>query len=409
MALNPIDFPKTTKEALENYEKERSRSYSTDKYRWNNHQYPTGLGTDPDLLHYVAFYINVREKSMERNPNAFETLGKNEVNILRTTQKLTPDRLAEKLPEIVGVQTALMSLGISTVSGIADKLGSSKGAAPIKGGARAGGAAAVVKVYESLKSLGTAGLLGYAAAELTEGALKIPILAKTSFLRLKDVISLHIEERPTVKYGMNYTEADLGLLAGLIASGAAGIDSVKDFISDFVSGQGFKPGEGTAAILTSLAKLPMGIGGGRAQDILGATSGVKINPFREALFESIDYRTFNFKYRFFPKTEKESNNVKRIIDTFKIHMHPDLSASNLFYIYPSEFEIVYYYVNPVTNENYENPYLYRIGNCALTDMAVEYGGDTFSTFENGAPTQINLTLTFRELEQLTKREMRQGF
>lgn len=400
----------TTKETIEDFNQARFKNFDINKYNWSLHEYPEGLGTLPDLQHYVAFYVNVREKAKERNPDAYNTFNKGEISVTKTTQKLTADQISGKIGEIVGIQTALLSLGITSVNSIFKKLETSS--SPTLPNARTAGAAATSRVLQGIggifKGAAIAGLAGTASGYTAKTAVdNIPILKTTSFLRLKDVITLHIEDRPTVKYGMNYAEADLGLLAGLVASGAASIETLsnlENYNLDTIS-----KSEGVAAILATLAKLPSAVGGGRAQDLLGASAGVNINPFREALFESIDYRTFNFKYRFFPKTEIETRNIQNIINTFKFHMHPDLSSSNLFFIYPSEFEIVYYHVDPKTGKSRENPYLHRIGNCALTDMAVEYGGDTFSTFDNGAPTQINLTLTFRELEQLTKREMRQGF
>jgi hypothetical protein len=39
-------------------------------------------------------------------------------------------------------------------------------------------------------------------------------------------------------------------------------------------------------------------------------------------------------------------------------------------------------------------------------MQVDYGGEQFSTFSNGAPTEIDMTLSFRELELLTKESIR---
>jgi hypothetical protein len=36
-------------------------------------------------------------------------------------------------------------------------------------------------------------------------------------------------------------------------------------------------------------------------------------------------------------------------------------------------------------------------------MEVSYGGDQFSTFKDGNPTEINVTLLFRETELLTKK------
>ena len=34
-------------------------------------------------------------------------------------------------------------------------------------------------------------------------------------------------------------------------------------------------------------------------------------------------------------------------------------------------------------------------------MQVDYGGEQFSTFEDGSPVEIGLSLTFKELEQMT--------
>jgi hypothetical protein len=81
-------------------------------------------------------------------------------------------------------------------------------------------------------------------------------------------------------------------------------------------------------------------------------------------------------------------------------MHPELAAGGAFFLYPSEFEIVYYY------NNQENGFFNKIATCALTDMSVEYGGEQFSSFSNGAPTEINIILSFRELELITKETIR---
>jgi hypothetical protein len=83
-------------------------------------------------------------------------------------------------------------------------------------------------------------------------------------------------------------------------------------------------------------------------------------------------------------------------------MHPELSPNKLFFIYPSEFEIRYFFKND------ENHYFHKIGTCALTDMQVDYGGEQFSSFEDGAPTEIGLSLTFRELEQVTTQGVQYG-
>ena len=42
-------------------------------------------------------------------------------------------------------------------------------------------------------------------------------------------------------------------------------------------------------------------------------------------------------------------------------------------------------------------------------MSVEYGGDIFSTFSDGKPVEVNLTLKFKELELLTKERILEGY
>ena len=45
----------------------------------------------------------------------------------------------------------------------------------------------------------------------------------------------------------------------------------------------------------------------------------------------------------------------------------------------------------------------------VTDMNINYTPNgVFSTFPNGMPTQINLTLNFRELALLTKDKVKDG-
>jgi hypothetical protein len=76
-------------------------------------------------------------------------------------------------------------------------------------------------------------------------------------------------------------------------------------------------------------------------------------------------------------------------------MHPELTENKMFYIYPSEFDIEYFYKDKI------NPHIHRFARCALTNMSVEYGGEQFVTFEDGSPVEINMSLTFQELEQMT--------
>jgi hypothetical protein len=119
------------------------------------------------------------------------------------------------------------------------------------------------------------------------------------------------------------------------------------------------------------------------------------------------FRTFTFSYVFLPKDEAEYSEVQKIVQTFKKYMHPtrNQSTGGVFLGYPAEFEIQYFY------RNNENNHLFKIGNCALTDLKVEYGGQDFTTFRAipGAPSEMKLQLSFTELEVLTADRIEEGY
>jgi len=93
-----------------------------------------------------------------------------------------------------------------------------------------------------------------------------------------------------------------------------------------------------------------------------------------------------------------------IIREFKYHMHPEFKDANQFlYIYPSEFDIFYY------QGAQENLNIHKHTSCVLTEMNLNYTPNgNFTTFDNGMPTQINMTLTFRELALLSKETVKEG-
>ena len=218
------------------------------------------------------------------------------------------------------------------------------------------------------------------------------LLKPDTTYRISDVINLYVDGPPTVRYGMNYANKDLGTLAGLLSGSA--FDSQGAF-------QG--TGESLAAFGTTMAKLPGALGATDVQSLLSASSKTSLNPFKEVMFESVDFRKFAFKYKFFPKSPSETREIKDIIKLFKFHMHPELSAGKLFFIYPAEFQITYYY------KNSENNFFHKFAPCVLESMEVSYGGDQFSSFKDGSPTEINMSLTFSETEILTKKMIEKDY
>jgi len=347
-------------------------------------EYPLKVGEEdsraPEQLHSVRFSILARENSRV----AQETTGLGQDLEREWAGPVAPSTtLAESAPvddtdrnRLSADQRRAVALLSSGVAGAALGLSvvGSKGNLPGKavsgllgGTLAAGGGAAVIESVRTVRTLGQ--------------------------------INLFISQPPISKYSANWENKELGALAGL---------SDTEFnISDLLKGAGGVGELGIRGAIKAAANLPsqFGLTGelGAAVDLASAKVA---NPYKEQLFTSMGFRQFAFNYKFAPKNLPEYENVKRIIDLFKYHMHPENDPTGLFLEYPSEFEIEYCY------KGNRNKHLNKISACALTDIKITYGNqDAFTTFmgTDGAPVEINLELAFTELETLTNNRIADGF
>jgi hypothetical protein len=119
-------------------------------------------------------------------------------------------------------------------------------------------------------------------------------------------------------------------------------------------------------------------------------------------------REFRYNFNFAPRNEKETEEIQQIIQLFRFHMAPELQDGSRYLTLPSEFDIHYMY-RAHGGESEENDYFNRIGTCVLTDCAVDYTPGKVRSFEHGAPTQITMSLSFKETELLTKEKINAGY
>jgi hypothetical protein len=312
-------------------------------YDITNLSYPVGLGIDPDKVNYITFFINVRGKS--------KMITNGSVRVVSNITNATNTVSAQEAADIVTTGAAVAGAMIGAKLGA--KIPGYKAVGAVVGGAAGAG-------------------LGYGISKA--------VLDTDTMYRIASCICLHINESPAFHYGIKYAEGEIGALLGALS----GADSITDAMT---SRDGVQAG--AAALISKY-------GNKNFRAAYQKATGQTLNPFREILFEAVDFRTFKFRYTFMPKSQSETDSVQNIIKTFKTHMHPELSSNSFFYISPSEFSIAFY------SNGSENPYISRIATCALTDLTVEYGGQKFATFDNGAPVEINMELTFRELSPMTR-------
>jgi hypothetical protein len=150
------------------------------------------------------------------------------------------------------------------------------------------------------------------------------------------------------------------------------------------------------------------------RELLTLNEGILVSNRMELVFDSVTKRQFTYTFNFYPKSEKEAIEVDKIIRVFRANMLPtrvgDITLVNTLGV-PNEFNIDYMY------KGQQNSFMNRIGNCVLSDMDVTYGGDKFAGFRltqnefgNGSPpTETTVTLTFRELDILTRELVEDGF
>jgi hypothetical protein len=332
-----------------------------DKYNISQHSYPSDLMGPVGEYggNYAIFYINVAVDSKLLKDPSTQTV---EDNTPRDNGDLTA--LSNKYDTgALGAVAAPAAVGI--------------------GGALLGGNKKAAIQAAAVAAIGAVGL--ETVASTFSGAKK----------RLATAIALHTPNNMSTTYSVNYDEEDMDVYAmGLAGAGgtAALAEAIKqNGLSDTAASSGNAV---VAAALSQGLKLP-GTGG------ISKITGLAPNPRKEQIFKHVNFRNFTFDYQFYPRDAKEAENVLNIIYQFKYHMHPEFKdANNFLYIYPSEFDIFYY------NNGQENMNVNRHTSCVLTDMVVNYSPNgQFTAFANGMPTQINVTLTFKELATLTKEKI----
>lgn len=334
--------------------------------------YPIELNNDPanvenEFIHSVIFKVLARSNS--RVGQVATAMNTSSVTHAKEFDITSQNRVK---PESAELYTA-------TLAGVASATAGYKAAKKLISGNPGSAAGEGIKAA----SLGIAGAaLGTLATE------------STSLLELRTAIELVITVPPKVSYTANWENAEIGALGGSLARGEGGISA-----SGILSGAAGLGELGIRGLIGAAADLPSGLGltGDLAAGI-DATTKKTTNPYKEQLFKNIDFRTFEFAYKFAPRNSAELENVMQIIQQFKYHMHPENDKTSLFLEYPSEFFIEYRY------RGKRNQYLNKISNCALTNLDVNYGNqDSFTSFKetDGAPAEINLLLRFTELETLT--------
>ena len=339
--------------------------YKHNSYKVTTTSYPLDLMGSPTYGgNYAIFYINVNIDSKLLKDGSSGSVITDDKSFTRERGPLLASNLSGG--QIVAGQVTGLAVGGAVAGGL------------ITGNVAGGLKGSAVAAAPGAVGLGVAASL----AGSTNRQQK----------RLKTAIALHIPNQLQIRYGVQYSEEDTATAVMAPLIGSAALKAIGSFAGGNLENASTEAKNAAAGIGA------LGLAFGPNSGTLSAATGLAFNPRKEQVFKGVDFRTFQIEYQFFPRSSTESKNVLNIIKLFKLHMHPEFKDTNKFlYIYPSEFDIVYY------SNGKENTSIHKHTSCVLTEMNINYTPNTqFTTFADGTPTQINVMMTFRELAQLDK-------
>ena len=230
--------------------------------------------------------------------------------------------------------------------------------------------------------------------------------------RITDSIAIYLPPNVQDSLSAGYSEAATGV-AGLAAAG--GINFINAMRrNDYAAASQSLVGSAKGMIMEAAKRM----GGDLLEGLTGAEGTVGLvnkafgqatNPYMEVLFEQMGLRSFTYNFTFAPRNADETEDVQRIIKMFRFHMAPELQGANeRFLTLPSTFDIHYMYQMSSETAR-ENSFYHKIATCVLSDCQVDYTPGGVKSFASGAPTQITMSLTFKETEMLTKEMIEEGF
>lgn len=343
---NPLDYKRRGPDSM----------YSNgNAYNFDSYHYPKDLLSDNNVYggNYIVFYINVQDASRLR---------------VDGSQKQNSDFVSG---DISASSSGLRSDVKTEKTGNLAQLATLTGAAAVSG----------------FTGMGT----GVSALDVAGAALVLTESATTSreTKRLKAAIAMHIPNQLATSYSVDWEGTDTAMEQ--MKSNMFGTDGA-------VTGIGVRKAN-IAGMVKTLQSSSMG-------GLVSAQTGLAANSKKEMLFKGVQFRTFSFDYKFAPRSADELKLVQNIILMFKFHMHPEYAehTGNFLYLYPSEFDIMYYH------NSQENTNLPRHTSCVLVGMNVSYTPNgNFTAFANGAATEISVTMQFKELAQLSKENIADGY
>lgn len=214
-----------------------------------------------------------------------------------------------------------------------------------------------------------------------------------------------------------YTNVDLGIVGAGVSSGIrnsqSGIELAKDiFKSSLPSATAVKDlaARGLQSEAAQIAALRLSRFSEGIQGAIETETGLTINPNRRTTFRGVGLRRFNFNFAMVPTSEREAEEIKKIVGFFREQVYPELTAiipgtQNALSAglrFPNKFELKLQYLIDGIYQNI----LGHILPCFLENVSVTYNPNAMAFHNDGNPQETQISLSFIEERALNKDDVR---
>jgi len=210
---------------------------------------------------------------------------------------------------------------------------------------------------------------------------------------------------------INYNDANLNFLgaasinalqnsSSILGAGASAIQESFKTLFDFA-----RSDVGDQAAALGVSRLASKIAPEGLRNALNLSLGIRVNPNTRTLFTGVGIRQFTFQFKFIPTSQKESEEVERIIRVFREEAYPDVFDANsdlpFGYKFPNVFKISFKHKGQTAN-------MPKLEFCYLRQVQHVYNPTGPNFHRDGRPNEIDVTLLFSEIRALNKKDIRRG-
>lgn len=138
------------------------------------------------------------------------------------------------------------------------------------------------------------------------------------------------------------------------------------------------------------------------ENVANQLLGNVVNPYNVATFQHTQSRAYRLTFSLIPASKADNDLIKKICDAFMYHslpystntQSPSATPPELYLKMPDEVEIAFY----------GSEYLYTFARAIIDNVSINYAPHGEPSFfgETKAPTAVELSLSIREIQQLSR-------